>query len=62
MLNTSLPGETLPGKMQLPVISSFAAVVPKWKVDKRGWPPVERFRNSYNRLSARNSLTNIHVL
>ena len=24
--------------------------------------PVERFRNSYNRLSARNSLTNIHVL
>ena len=30
-LNTSLPGQTLPGKMQLPVFSLSAAVIPKQK-------------------------------
>ena len=36
MLNTSLAGETLHGKKQLPFFSSFAVVVLKWKVDEDG--------------------------
>ena len=35
-LNTLLPAETLPGKMQLSFSSSFAAVMPKQKVTKMG--------------------------
>ena len=34
LLNMSLPGETLPGKMQLPFFSLVAVVMPKQKDDE----------------------------
>ena len=56
-LNTSLPGETVPGKMQLPFFSSFAAVRAKRNTDENVVlnHTVETFKTSENQ-------TNIHVL
>ena len=33
-LSASLPGKTLPDKMQLPFFCSFAVVMPEWEADK----------------------------
>ena len=56
MLNSLLPGETLPGTMQLLFSSSFAAVMPERKADKNGALDqlVDRFRKSDPRFSERN--------
>ena len=49
-LNTSFPGEALPGETKLPLFNSFAAIRPKWvAVQTSPQRSVERFRNSYNR-------------
>ena len=46
MLNAALPEETLPGKMQLPFFSSFAAVTLNQTADENGASALT-FREEY---------------
>ena len=63
MVNTSLPGEALSGKMQLPLFSSFAVVMSKQKADNNSpRPSIEKGKNVKGRVSDKKVIFNRGVV
>ena len=65
-LNTALPRETRPGKMQLPFFSSFSTVLLKLKADRNGplatSGKIQNLTQQTFRLAERNTRENVRVL